>query len=63
MSGDDDDDVLDFLCDLGRRLSVATGDIHETAFLLQKLSLSNVTTLCSAISHFVVSTLSLELDF
>jgi len=31
---------LDFLCELGRRwrLSVATGDVAETVFLLQRLS-------------------------
>ena len=31
---------LDFLAEMGRRLSVATGDARETAFLFQRISVA-----------------------
>ena len=31
---------LDFLTEVGRRLSAATGDAHETAFLFQRISVA-----------------------
>jgi len=31
---------LDFLTEVGRRLSAATGDVRETAFLFQRISVA-----------------------
>ena len=31
---------MDFIKDLGRRMSVVTGDVRETSFLLQRLSVA-----------------------
>ena len=31
---------LDFLSEVGRRLSAATGDVRETAFLFQRISVA-----------------------
>ena len=33
-------EALNFLSELGRRISVVTGDIHETTFLFQRLSIA-----------------------
>ena len=33
-------EALTFLCELGRRISVVTGDMRETTFLFQRLSIA-----------------------
>jgi len=45
--------TLDFLCEAGRRLSAATGDVRETAFLFQILyiAIQRFNSLCCYLKH------------